>query len=90
MTRLSLEGGYIRVYLSRRNLEQLIANLDNPRADGKNDIEGSGDADTPRWFIVAEENRVHYNHPDRPAAIRGSAGKMGTEEAHVPFPEKLS
>ncbi len=51
------------VVLSRRNLETLLAKLDGNPPDSACTI--MAPSEYGRWAVKAEENDVHYAHPDR-------------------------
>jgi hypothetical protein len=73
----TLESGFHRVYLSRRNLLSLLAKLDGHPPDSVCTIVGPEDD----FAVTAEEDIAHYTNPARGAAV-GIAGAMhpDTEE----------
>lgn len=66
--------GFLRVYLSRRNLLALLVKLDGAPEDSACTIV-SPDTCDPMFSITAEEDDVHYAHESR-AELAGIAGTM--------------
>lgn len=59
------EGNYARVELSRRNLEALLAKLDDP-SSARTLMKQENEEDGNEWIeVVAVEDEAHYK--DRPA-----------------------
>ncbi len=68
----STDGTVGRVVLSRRNLESLLAKLDGHPPGSACTI--MAPAQYGRWYVVAEEDELHYANRDREAGDR--AGRM--------------
>lgn len=62
--RLELQGGTVRVALSRRNLRTLLAKLDGEPADSACTIVYDT-RDGATLYVTAEEDAVHYANPER-------------------------
>jgi hypothetical protein len=71
-----MQNGIIHVVLSRRNLRTLLIKLDGYPPDSEMSIIGPDQPETPPFKVSAEEDEVHYNHPDRLATGAGAAGPM--------------
>jgi hypothetical protein len=63
----------IHVFLSRRNLESLLAKLDGSPGGSFRTIEGPSMYE--RFAVSGEEDEEHYAHPSRQEMI-GIAGRM--------------
>lgn len=67
--------GIIAVSLSRRNLEGLIRQLDEKKKGDPAQLMRKTDAGL--ILLIAEEDNVHYNSPEREERARGEAGWSG-------------
>lgn len=62
--RIEEKNGVFRIYVSRRNLNTLIAKLDGFPPSSACTI-AAPSMYTPPFYITAEEDDVHYSHPSR-------------------------
>lgn len=59
-----MDPGNLRVYLSRRNLRTLLAKLDGyPEWTAATLF--FDQPETPRLWVIGEEDEAHYSHPSR-------------------------